>query len=283
MRDSYGPLRVEVEAGVATVVIDHPPLHLVDTPFLTALGRLLDDVPGSGVRVAVFRSADPDFFLMHGDVRTIRAMPAVEGRAERPNAAAATFARLSAGPAVTVAMVDGAARGGGAEFLHACDLRYGSVRAVFAQPEAAMGILPGAGGTARLPRLLGRSRALDIILTGRDVAAEEAAALGWLTALVPGNRLEAHTYQVARLLAGLPPEAVSAVRRVVDLALPDIGPALLAETEALGGLLGGAEVRARMGRFLDAGGQTREGETTRMAAIMTTMLDGAAADGPSAD
>ncbi len=92
-------------------------------------------------------------------------------------------------PFVTIGLVDGAARGGGAEFVAALDLRYGSERARLGQPEVAMGILPGAGGTARLPHLLGRSRALDVILTGRDVGAEEAQRIGWLDEVVPHAEL----------------------------------------------------------------------------------------------
>ena len=89
---------------------------------------------------------------------------------------------------MSIGVLDGAARGGGAEFLAALDLRYGSERAVLGQPEVAMGILPGAGGTARLPHLLGRGRALDVILTGRDVGAEEALRIGWLDACAPAGR-----------------------------------------------------------------------------------------------
>ena len=123
----------------------------------------------------LFRSADPDFFLMHGDVEAILAMPTGQYAPQtEPNVAAATFERLSAGRLLTIGLLDGAARGGGCEFLSALDLRLGSPRAVIGQPEVAMGILPGAGGSSRWPRLVGRGRALEILLSGRDVEAQEA-------------------------------------------------------------------------------------------------------------
>ena len=122
-----------------------------------------------------------------------------------PNVAAATFDRLRTGRAVTIVAIDGAARGGGAEFCTAADLRYGSPRVVLGQPEVPMAILPGAGGTARLPRLLGRSRALDLIFTGRDVGAEEALAIGWLDGIVDSASLDEHVGAIARRIAAMPP------------------------------------------------------------------------------
>src|SRR5215207_10480000 len=154
---------------------------------------LLDQLDNDdGARVVVFSSADPDFFLMHGDVQAILAIPPGPYEpAIEPNVAATLFERLHRSRLVSIGVVDGAARGGGAEFLAALDLRYGSERAVLGQPEVAMGILPGAGGTARLPHLLGRGRTLEVILSGRDVEAEEAARIGWLDAVHPSAELGA--------------------------------------------------------------------------------------------
>ena len=137
-----------------------------------------------------------------------------------------------------------------------------------------MGILPGAGGTARLPHLLGRSRALDVILTGRDVAAEEALRLGWLDRVVPGSELAAEGRRVAARIAAMPPGSVAAVKRVVvDASLESFATALVAETDEFGALTAAGTHTERMQRFLAAGGQTREGETTRWAEIDRAMTD----------
>ncbi len=178
------------------------------------------------------------------------------------------FERLHRSHLVSIAAVDGAARGGGAEFLAAVDLRFGSERAVLGQPEVAMGILPGAGGTARLPHLLGRSRALDVILTGRDVGAEEALNIGWLDRTFPQAALGREALAIAHHIAAMPPASIAAVKRVVDTTLSSFEQGLVDETDAFGTLTAAGEHVAPMQRFLESGGQTREGETTRWDEIM---------------
>jgi enoyl-CoA hydratase/carnithine racemase len=170
-------------------------------------------------------------------------------------------------------VVDGAARGGGAEFLAALDLRYGSERAVLGQPEVAMGILPGAGGTARLPHLLGRGRALEVILSGRDVDAEEAVRIGWLDAVHPREHLLGIVRALATRIATMPPASVAAVKRVIDRTLVSFDDALVAETDAFGALTAGGLHIVRMERFLEAGGQTRDAETADFRALLDAMDD----------
>ncbi|HEX4016674.1 MAG TPA: enoyl-CoA hydratase/isomerase family protein [Frankiaceae bacterium] len=268
-------LGTSISAGVATVTIDHPPTNLVDGAFITALIEVLERTePDPSVRVLLFRSADPDFFLMHGDVEQILAIPAGQyAPVTEPNVAAAVFQRLSAGPLVTIGLLDGAARGGGCEFLSALDLRLGSPRSVVGQPEVAMGILPGAGGTVRWPRLVGRAKALDIILSGRDVEAQELLEIGWLDRLFPRADLDATGVVFARRIAAMPLESIAAVKRVVDVSLSAVEPALVAESDALAHLLSQGVQQVPMRAFLAAGGQTRQGEIQRMPEILEAMLD----------
>jgi enoyl-CoA hydratase/carnithine racemase len=277
MDGDFGVLRVVTEGAVAVATIDNPPTNLVGGPFIGALIALVDVLERAGTtKVIVFRSADPDFFLMHGDVEQLVNAPR---RAYEPataaNIAASTFQRLRTSRVVSIGMIDGQARGGGAEFLTALDLRVGSERTVLGQPEVPMGILPGAGGTTRLPRLLGRSRALDIILTARDIDAQEALAIGWIDRLVPRADIESHTMALARHIARMPAASIAAVKRVVDISLreSDLADALTAETDALGELMANGTREINMRRFLDAGGQTREAELTRNAALIEAMLD----------
>ncbi len=267
-------LHTAIDAGVATVTIDHPPSQLVDGPFIGALYELLAATePDDRVRVLLFRSADPDFFLMHGDVQAILASPTGPvPEVTAPNAAAAIFARFSTGRLVTIGVLDGAARGGGCEFLSALDLRVGSPRAVVGQPEVAMGILPGAGGTARWPRMVGRGRALEIVLTGRDVDAAEALALGWLDLLVEGEPVDVYAERLAARIAAMPAASIAAVKRVVDATLASPEPALTAESAELAALMATGAQRVPMQAFLDAGGQTREGERGGIEPLIAAML-----------
>jgi len=126
-----------------------------------------------------------------------------------------------------------------------------------------------------LPRLLGRSRALDIMLTGRDIEADEAQAIGWIDRLVPRADIESHTMALARHIARMPAASIAAVKRVVDVSLSDgdLAVALTAETDALGQLMALETREINMRRFLDAGGQTREAELTRNASLIEAMLD----------
>lgn len=270
-----GPLGTDRRDGVCTVTIDIPPHNIVGAEFIVGLLELLAELEAdSETRVVVFRSADPDFFLMHGDVENLLAMPLGEPEpVDEPNFASLTFERIHRLPMLTVAVVDGAARGGGAEFLAALDLRYATPRAVLGQPEVPMGILPGAGGTTRLPHLLGRGAALEVILTGRDVGAEEALALGWVDVVAPAEDLDARVDALVQRVARMPRASIAAVKRVVDTSLAALDDALLVETNELLRLTGAGAHTARMTRFMERGGQTREGETARMDAIVEAMLE----------
>jgi enoyl-CoA hydratase/carnithine racemase len=269
-----GPLQLEREPGIAVVTIDAPPLHLVDGPFLGALLQLLPELEADpDLRVVVFRSADPDFFLMHGDVEAILASrPAAGPPVTEPNVAAAAFARIHREPFVTIGVLDGAARGGGCEFLSALDLRLGTSRAVIGQPEVPLGILPGAGGTVRWARIAGRARALELLLTGRDIDAHEARELGWLLSIHDPTDVDAAALDLARSIARMSPASIEAVKRVVDTALGDDTNALIAESDALTSLMAASNHVEPMRRFLAAGGQTRAGERDDFAGVMERTL-----------
>lgn len=270
----HGPLHTTSDGGIVTVVIDNPPTNLLDGFLLEGLRTLLDHLERDpSVRVVIFRSADPDFFVMHGDVELLVGLHPAYVPVTDANPAAATLQRITAAPFVSIGLLDGAARGGGCELLCAMDVRFGTERAVIGQPEVAMGILPGAGGAARWPRLVGRSRALDILLTGRDVGAAELLTLGWLYSAGPPDRIEGELTAFAERIAKMPAASVAAVKRVLNASLVGMETALVAESDELGRLLAAGGHRAPMRRFLDAGGQTREGEATGMAAAFDAMLD----------
>jgi enoyl-CoA hydratase/carnithine racemase len=270
----HGPLRATSGGGIAHIVIDHPPTNLLDGSLLEGLRSLLDHLEADpSVRVVIFRSADPDFFVMHGDVNLLVGLHPAYVPVTNANLAAATLQRISVAPFVSIGLLDGAARGGGCELLCAMDVRFGTDRAIIGQPEVAMGILPGAGGSTRWPRLVGRSRALDILLSGRDVAADELLSLGWLHSAGPAAHIEGELTAFAARIALMPAAAVAAVKRVLNASLAGMESALVVETDELSRLLASGGHGAPMRRFLEAGGQTREGETTGMASVLNATLD----------
>ncbi len=272
---SFGPFAMTVDDGIGWVVIDHPPKQLVDGALIGGLIGLLNAVEADEqVGVLVFESADPDFFLMHGDVEQILAMEASAEVPNEPNVAAATFDRCRTIGIATIGMIDGIARGGGSEFLLSLDMRFAGPRTVLGQPEVAMGIIPGASGTQRLARLVGRSRALEIVLSGNDVTAEEAAAIGYVNRVLPSDQLRAHTAQVARRIAASPRLSIAKAKQAVDAALGPVEPGLLTETQGMMACSATGQHLPLMQRFLDAGGQTREVERDpeKMAAVIDEML-----------
>lgn len=276
MGESHG-VRWTVEGRVAQVVLDLPPVNIVGLDLVIGLSELVPALAGAGVTVAVFRSADPDFFLMHGDVERIVAVPPSEPvAATEPNVVAALLQQLHTAPYLTIGVVDGAARGGGCEVLSALDLRIGTPRTRIGQPEVPMGILPGAGGTTRWPWLVGRARALEIILTGRDLDADEALAVGWLDELVPVDEIDARVEALAARVGAMPPASVAAVKRVVDRSLREgiSEEVLTAESDELGRLLAAGTHVEPMRRFLAAGGQTREAEAGSIEPLLRAMLEG---------
>ncbi len=273
---SFGPFMMTADNGVGWVVIDHPPKQLVDGELIGGLFGLLNAVEADDrVGVLVFESADPDFFLMHGDVEQILAMEASPEVPTEPNMAAVTFDRCRTIGVATIGMIDGVARGGGSEFLLSLDMRFAGPRTMLGQPEVAMGIIPGASGTQRLARLVGRSRALEIVLSGNDVTAEEAEAIGYVNRVLPSDQLRAHTAQVARRIAASPRLSIAKAKQAVDAALGPVEPGLLAETQAMMACSATGQHEPLMRRFLDAGGQTREVERDpeELAAAIDQMLE----------
>ncbi len=276
MGESHG-VRWEIDGRVARVVLDLPPVNIVGADLIVGLHSLLPALAEAEVTVAVFRSADPDFFLMHGDVEMLVQVPASEPvEATEPNIAAALFQQLHTAPYLTIGAIDGAARGGGCELLSALDIRIGTPRTVIGQPEVPMGIIPGAGGTTRWPHIAGRARALEIILTGRDLDAEEALAVGWLDELVAVDELDARVDALAARVGAMPPASVAAAKRVVDRSLRDgvVDSTLAGETDEMGRLTASGAHIEPMRRFLAAGGQTREAETGSVEPLIEAMLRG---------
>src|SRR3954447_15176658 len=180
-------MSVATEGGVAIVTIDHPPINLLDVEMMTDLARLEAAVRAdAAVRVVVFRSADPEVFVAHADLELIRRLP----REAQPTPTELGFfhallERWRTLPQVTIAEIDGIARGGGSELALSLDLRFASERSVLAQPEVALGIIPGGGGTQRLGRFAGRARALEIVLGCDDFDAATAARYGWINRSLP--------------------------------------------------------------------------------------------------
>ena len=262
---SYKTLRVRIGGGVAFATIDNPPINLLDLELIQDLDRLGREVEqADDVQVVVFDSADPDFFIAHADVRLIQALPReVPPKSKALSPFHQMVDRFRTMPKATIACIEGRARGGGSEFALSLDMRFGALgRAVLAQPEVALGILPGGSGTQRLPRLMGRSRALEVILGCQDFTADIAERYGYLNRALPPEELRPFVDDLAYRIASFPPEAIRLAKQAVLEAERDVVPGLLEEAHLFNQTLATDEAQNRMARFLELGGQTRELEAT---------------------
>jgi enoyl-CoA hydratase/carnithine racemase len=205
--------------GVLSIVLERPPANALGLSIIDGLNAALDHADQDpDVKILVVASRVPGFFAAGADIKH---MATIDGAGFHAygNAMRGALDRLAAPGRVSVAAVDGLALGGGLELAMACTLRVGGARARFGLPEVKLGLIPGAGGTQRLPRLVGRGRALDIILTGRQVDAAEADAMGLIDRLVEDGRAEAVAMGIAHDLASLSLPALQAVVRTVDASI----------------------------------------------------------------
>jgi enoyl-CoA hydratase/carnithine racemase len=256
-------LRVDVDGGVAFVTLDHPPVNLFDAVLIGSLGNLARELADDAeIGAVVVRSADPEFFIAHADLGLIQALP--RDRTDRPEQLEfihVFMERWRTLPQVTIAQLEGRARGGGSEFALSLDLRFGAIgRAILGQPEVAVGILPGGSGTQRLPRLMGRSRALEIVLGCEDFDAAAAERYGWINRALPPAEIAPFVDRLARRIAAFPREAVRLAKRAVDAAGGSLEDGLLEEAHCFNVTLRDPDLDARMDGALAAGAQTRDGE-----------------------
>jgi enoyl-CoA hydratase/carnithine racemase len=261
--DGYECLRVRVDRGVAWVTIDHPPINLFDVALMREIQRIGAEVEtDDAVRVVVFESANREFFIAHADVGLIRTLPTeVPPKATTLGFFHAMVDRFRTMPKATIAKIEGRARGGGSEFVLSLDMRFGALgQAFLAQPEVALGIIPGGSGTQRLPRLIGRARALEVVLGCEDIPADVAERWGYLNRALPPSELGAYVARLAYRIASFPAEAIALAKRSVDAAeLPTVD-GLLEEAHYFNQTLATKPAQERMARFLAMGGQTRDVE-----------------------
>lgn len=219
---NYETIRTELRNGVLWATIDNPPINLIDERFVGDLIALLDDTQADdSARVVVFRSADPDFFIPHVDIHRIAEYTATAATSGGPDdiSLGALYRRLSEARPVTIAVLEGRARGAGAELLYACDMRFASLdRAVIGQPEVGTGLFPGAGAVQHLVRLAGRGQAMQVILGSQDLDAREAERIGVVNKALADQELTPYVERLAERIAGFPQAAVRLAKRRINAA-----------------------------------------------------------------
>jgi enoyl-CoA hydratase len=213
---------LSADAGIGTITLDKPPANSYDLEYVQELGEAVDEAASDQeVRVVILRSASEKFFCAGADIKAFQAGPH-ERNMEMIETSHRTLSSIARIPKVFIAEINGHALGGGLEIPLACDLRFagdGDYR--LGTPEATLGLLPGNGGTQRLPRLIGRSRALDLMITGRTVTPSEAYELGIVDALLPADELREKTLDYARKLAAGATKAIGNIKLAVHEGIDD--------------------------------------------------------------
>jgi enoyl-CoA hydratase len=243
-------VRTEVTDDAVFLVIERPPANPLALDLVAALDAAIDvadrEAPG---HVLVVRSAVPGFFVAGADIKHMVEIDEAGFRAYG-DSLRSVFNRLAAPERISIAAVDGLALGGGCELAMACTLRVAGPEARFGLPETKIGLLPGAGGTQRLPALVGRGRALEMILTGRQVAAAEAHAIGLVDRLAPEDAA-ATAVELARELGANSRVALEAVVRSVDAAVSPSEAGSAAEADEVAELFAHGDAAEGLRAFLE--------------------------------
>ena len=219
---AYDYEMIEVAGRVAVVTISNPPVNVITMALLSELNALSAALKADAdLTVVVMRSADPDFFLAHFDVAAILARPV--GFEPQRDAQLKPFhalcERFRTMNKVIIGQIEGRVGGGGAELAASFDMRFGvRGKTKINQMEVPLGILPGGTGTQRLPRLLGRGRALEVILGGDDLDAETAERWGYLNRIFEADEIGPFVERLAKRIGSFPPPAVRLAKESVNAA-----------------------------------------------------------------
>jgi enoyl-CoA hydratase len=245
-------VKVSRDGDICTIAIDRPQvMNPLNTQVFIDLERVLDEVAADdSVSVVIITGAGDKSFVAGADIAEMQHMApgtayALSTRAHR------VFDKLENLPQPTIAAINGFALGGGTEVVLSCDIRIASERAKFAAPEVSLGITPGFGGTQRLPRAIGVPKAMELMLTGRMIDAQEAVDMGLVNKVVPHEELGDAVLKTARAIAANGRNAVRLTKRAVR-AGQDIDVQAGCEIEASIWALSFDEERtARMTAFLE--------------------------------
>ena len=207
---------VDTKDAVALATFTRPPRNFMSFAAMGELGDLLETLAGrDDVSVVVLTGGVPGYFVAHADLDDLARLGRGEPVEGDPGSWQRTFARIESLPQPVVAAVNGQAWGGGCELSLACTLRVAARSAHLGQPEVNVGIIPGAGGTQRLPRLVGPGRAADLILSGRIVGADDALAVGLVEAVLPDDDFVAHVLEWVAPIAAKPRHALVAAKQAI--------------------------------------------------------------------
>jgi enoyl-CoA hydratase/carnithine racemase len=260
---NFETLKVDRAGVVLSVAISAPPMNLMGPALVRDLVALIQQAEADDtVQVLVFSSADPDYFISHVDILRISEyrQETVKLTGGEPSIGL-LFRYLSNSRLVTIAQIEGRVRGAGSEFVLACDMRFAAAgKAIFGQPEIGFGLLPGAGGMQHLTRLMGRGRALEVILSGGDFDSALAEQYGWINRAVPADEIGGFVTSLAQRIAAFPAGARRQIKERINAIALAPTEDFRRDSDAFGASASNAESQRLSKAALSRGFQTRDWE-----------------------
>src|SRR5438128_3890048 len=276
MTKSTAPVRViEETPAYWRVVFDYPPFNMMDDTIFEGLQSLIARMDASpNLRVVVFESAIPEFYLAHFDLTgKIGNITTAVGPSGLP-ILMDTFVRLTKSPVVSIAKIRGCVRGVSSEFVLACDMRFASrENTLLGQPEVGVGVHPGGGGTERLQHLVGRGRAVEIVLGANDFDGDTAERYGYVNRALPDAELDGFVDALARRIASFDGRAITAAKNLINQVSLPSADRLLDALNSFQTALTWPETQQRIQALLKRGLQREADFESRWPAVLGTLLD----------
>src|SRR5438128_9098259 len=258
----FEKLNVTREGAVLFAVINAPPMNLEGPELIRDLVSLIQRAEADDtVQVIVFKSADPDYFISHVDVTRMKENREEAAKLDGDASIGQVLRHLSASRLVTIAQIEGRVRGVGSEFVLACDMRFAAREsAIFGQFEPAFGVIPGAGAAQHLTRLMGRGRALEVLLSADDYDAEIAERYGWINRALPAGELDAFVKRLACRIGSFLAAGHAVVKNRVNAIALAPAEEIRRDSDLFIEGVGAPEYQKRMQAALKRGFQTRDAE-----------------------
>jgi enoyl-CoA hydratase/carnithine racemase len=248
---TYSNILVDVQGGVAVITVNRPPANALSKATLDELNVAFDAIEkDANVRAVIITGAGQYVFVGGADISEFVGLDEAGARASVQRGHD-LFNKIEQFPKPVIAAVNGVCVGGGNELAMSCDIRIAAESAKFGQPEVNLGIIPGWGGSQRLPRLVGRGRALEIMLTGDLVKADDAARIGLVNKVVPDNEVLTHARNLARKLAMGAPLAMRFIKSTTNTGIEQgFDAGLAAETDAVKTIFASSDAKEGVAAFL---------------------------------
>jgi enoyl-CoA hydratase/carnithine racemase len=259
---TFETLSAQVDRAVLVVEIAAPPMNLLGPELVRDLVSLLQRAEADeSLKVLVFKSADPDYFISHVDLTQVAEYRAEAAKLTGEASIALLFRHLSESRLVTIAQIEGIVRSAGSEFVLACDMRFAAREsATFAQFESAFGQIPGGGATQYLTRLMGRARALEVLLSAQDYGAQLAERYGWINRALPASTLHEFVRALAQRIARFPAAGIAAIKDRVNAITLAPADDFRRDSDLFGAQVRTAATQRLVQAAIRRGLQTREAE-----------------------